>query len=380
MLSNECGARALARAIVALARDCAVKDEAALPAARRDGRRTAMQSRGSLVNPHCRAKLRFGNKTNLTTVAALKTTGSKLAEVKEIPFRLERELRRLTEANLGALFGLEFVTSEFERDGLRIDTLAFDPDARSFVIIEYKKDQSFSVVDQGFAYLSLMLKNKEVFLVEYNERRAQHLKRGEIDWSQSKVIFIARAFTQYQQAASGFKDLPIELWKVTRYDGDLVHFDPIESQKTSASVKTLRPGKRAEEVVEQVKTYNENDVLPASGKVRELYDELKERLTKLDTQLIVHVRKTSVAYRVADNWRNIFAIHFRASKLRIELMRTKTGDLNDPENKVVYIEDSIRHWNQHISQFEVGSVPELDYAVYLLQQAIERFKREHVRL
>ena len=58
------------------------------------------------------------------------------------------------------------MSSEFERDGLRIDTLAFDPDARSFVIIEYKKDQSFSVVDQGFAYLSLMLKNKEVFLVE----------------------------------------------------------------------------------------------------------------------------------------------------------------------------------------------------------------------
>ena len=158
------------------------------------------------------------------------------------------------------------------------------------------------------------------------------------------MIFVARAFTQYQQAASGFKDLPIELWKVTRYDGDLVLYDPIESKNNSVSVRTLRPGKNTEEVVEQVKTYREDDVLPPAGKVRELYDELKERVMKLDPQLIVHARKNSVAFRVPDNWRNIFAVHFRASKLRIELMRTKAGDLNDPERKVAYIEDSPKHW------------------------------------
>ncbi len=100
-----------------------------------------------------------------------KVTGKILASIKEAPFKFEKELQALTEANLEALFGLEFVSSELERDGLRIDTLGFDPDARSFVILEYKRDQSFSVVDQGVAYLSLMLNNKEVFLVEYNEKR-----------------------------------------------------------------------------------------------------------------------------------------------------------------------------------------------------------------
>jgi hypothetical protein len=42
---------------------------------------------------------------------------------------------------------------------LRIDTLAFDDESKGFVIIEYKKDRNFSVVDQGMAYLKFLLKN-----------------------------------------------------------------------------------------------------------------------------------------------------------------------------------------------------------------------------
>ena len=59
--------------------------------------------------------------------------------------------------------------SEFTLHNFRIDTLAFDEESKSFVIIEYKKDKSFSVVDQGYAYLSLMLNNKADFILEYNE-------------------------------------------------------------------------------------------------------------------------------------------------------------------------------------------------------------------
>jgi hypothetical protein len=44
---------------------------------------------------------------------------------------------------------------------LRIDTFAFDNESKAFVIIEYKKDRNFSVVDQGLAYLNLMLNNKD---------------------------------------------------------------------------------------------------------------------------------------------------------------------------------------------------------------------------
>ena len=52
--------------------------------------------------------------------------GTKLTEIREQQFPLEREIQRLTEANLHDLFDLNLVKSEFELHGFRIDTLAFD--------------------------------------------------------------------------------------------------------------------------------------------------------------------------------------------------------------------------------------------------------------
>ena len=97
------------------------------------------------------------------------TKGTKLVEIIEEQFPLESEVQRLTEANLQDLFDLVFVKSEYELHGLRIDTLALDKESGAFVIIEYKKDRNFSVVDQGVAYLNLMLNNKADFILEYNE-------------------------------------------------------------------------------------------------------------------------------------------------------------------------------------------------------------------
>lgn len=120
-----------------------------------------------------------------------------LNQIKEIPFQLERQIQHLVEANLNTLLGLEFVKSEFTISGsvqrLRIDTLAFDRKNKAFVIIEYKQDKNFSVVDQGYAYLSAMLNNKADFILEYNEARNELLKRSSVDWSQSRVILFPRA-------------------------------------------------------------------------------------------------------------------------------------------------------------------------------------------
>jgi len=135
----------------------------------------------------------------------------KLNYIKEEKFKLEKDIQKLTEDNLYDIFGLDFVKSEFALNNFRIDTLAFDKHSNSFVIIEYKRDKSFSVVDQGYAYLSLMLNNKADFILEYNEKMKDNLERKDVDWSQSRVLFLANSFTVYQQNAINFKDLPIEL-------------------------------------------------------------------------------------------------------------------------------------------------------------------------
>jgi hypothetical protein len=75
-----------------------------------------------------------------------------LERVKEVPFKSERkDIQRSTESRLKEVFGYEFVKSELQLGSLRTDTLAFDNENRSFVIFEFKIDQSFSVIDQGYA-------------------------------------------------------------------------------------------------------------------------------------------------------------------------------------------------------------------------------------
>jgi len=67
---------------------------------------------------------------------ALYKIDKKLEYIKEKPFKLEKEIQELTEHNLKLIFGLDFVKSEFALNNFRIDTLAFDYESNSFVIIE----------------------------------------------------------------------------------------------------------------------------------------------------------------------------------------------------------------------------------------------------
>jgi len=100
----------------------------------------------------------------------------KLSPIREKSIDLEKDIQKLTEENLEVIFGLQFVSTEFALQNFRIDTLAFDKEANAFVIVEYKRDRSFSVIDQGYAYLALMLNNKADFILEYNEKAKENLK------------------------------------------------------------------------------------------------------------------------------------------------------------------------------------------------------------
>ena len=93
----------------------------------------------------------------------------KLNLVEEKPFKLEKDIQELVEKNSDSLLGLEFIGSEITVDKYRIDSLCFDNETNSFVVVEYKKGSSYSVIDQGYTYLQLLLNNKSDFLLIYSE-------------------------------------------------------------------------------------------------------------------------------------------------------------------------------------------------------------------
>lgn len=104
-----------------------------------------------------------------------------IEKIKANPFALEKDIQLLVEKNLNHLFNLQMMASEFRIASYRFDTLAFDEESSSFVIVEYKKGHSYSVIDQGYTYLATMLNNKAEVVLEYNETLGRSLLRDEVD-------------------------------------------------------------------------------------------------------------------------------------------------------------------------------------------------------
>lgn len=299
-----------------------------------------------------------------------KINGKSLTPIKEQPITLEKDIQTLTEENLEEVFGLEFVSSEFSLRNLRIDTLAFDTETNSFVIIEYKRDRNFSIIDQGYAYLSLLLNNKAEFILEYQEKKQSSISRDSIDWQQTRVIFIASAFTPHQQQAIQFKDLPIQMWKVRKYDNGTILYNQIEALESSASITTVSKSEQVQRVSTEVKKYTVEDHIRAEWSVtRSLFDSLVDKLTTLDSRIQVAVVKNYIGMYIGG--KGICYIRPRTSSLNVEFCRTHPTDVKDPENKLTYIEHSMKNWHQHVSKMTIADEADIDYAAYIMKQRIE---------
>ncbi|MBU0460089.1 MAG: hypothetical protein KJ771_04740 [Nanoarchaeota archaeon] len=293
----------------------------------------------------------------------------KLNQIRRLNFKLEKEIQSLTEENLLTIFNLHLVRSEFSLNNLRIDTLAYDNESNSFVIIEYKKDKNFSVIDQGYAYLSLMLNNKADFILEYNENCDKNLKRENVDWSQSRVIFISPSFSKYQQQAINFKDLPIELWEISKYDSDLVQYTRLKSPETSESIKKI--SKKSDvvgKVSEEVKVYTEEDFLvKSSEEIKNVYLELKNQILTIDENIEVIPKKKYIAFK---SQRNFIDILPQKNQIKFWLNLNK-GQLDDSKEVARDI-SNIGHWGNGDYEIIFSSIEDLPYLITLIKQSYDK--------
>jgi hypothetical protein len=181
--------------------------------------------------------------------------------------------------------------------GFRIDTLAFNKESSAFVVIEYKKDRNFSVIDQGVAYLNLMLVHRTEFLYAYYKKTDKMLKKEGIDWSQTRIIFVTTEFTRYQQQALGFKDLGIHLWEVHKYGNDTLTFNEVKPFTfTKERIATI--GKNTaitKRISREIHNYTEDNLLnPCDDKVRGLHSDIMSAVLSLGADVTIHPTKTYI--------------------------------------------------------------------------------------
>ena len=287
--------------------------------------------------------------------------------LKEKPFKLEREIQSLFENNLNELMDLQLVKSEFSIKNKRIDTLAYDTQSNAFIIIEYKRSRNISVVDQGFTYLSLMLENKADFIVEYNETLKSSLKRTDVDWSQTRVVFVSTGFTENQRTATNFKDIAIELWEVKRYENNLISVNQIKKSKSAESIKPITSSNtQLDNITKEIKVYSvEDHTTNKSDEIIELYETFRDAIVNLSDDIEIIPRKKRIAFK---SNRIICDILIQKSGIKL-WVNLKSGELDDPKNLMRDV-SNIGHWGNGDYELVIKNTDDLEYIMSLIKQAI----------
>ena len=296
-----------------------------------------------------------------------------LDRIKIKPFKLEKEIQNLVESNVPSLFELEFIKSELSYGNFRFDTLCFDKEINSFVIIEYKKGTSYSVIDQGYTYLSLLLNNKSDFILEYNESLDRNIKRNEVDWSQSKVIFISPQFSSYQRNSVNFKNLPFELWEITRYSNDLIGLNKISTDSDvdiSSTVTNNNDGGIVKQVSKEIIHYDEkyhlykNKNRPES--IIELYRRLKERILEIGDNIDVKFGKQTIGFKQNRIFTDLIIYNQGVGVV----FNVKKGQLDDSLNLTEDLSEK-GHWGNGDYRIWLNDDENLEYTISLVKQSYQ---------
>ena len=244
------------------------------------------------------------------------------------PFENEKELQKLCEVNLEALFGLELVKSEFSLKtefaikGKRLDTLAYDAGTNSFVIIEYKREvKDEGPTTQATNYMKKMLTKDgqsicaKAFHKEFPDKGKPYPE--DFKWEPSRYILVAHTVskeivddTEEERENTSDRYFP-NIVQVTRYRADLLREIEENQERTSIPkvdlslvqidwlVYNMPEGTSAKKAappaqIEQPPTQPTRSSAPATQPTSSLPAHSKEETPSEEQQLTYYYRKAEV--------------------------------------------------------------------------------------
>lgn len=289
--------------------------------------------------------------------------------LKRIDFKNEKELQTYVEKNMQEILGYKFVATEVSVDNFRIDSLAYDEQNKAFIIIEYKNIKNNSLVDQGYSYLALILKRKEAFVLKYNNVTKSNLETKHINWSQSRIVFIAPFFTERQITATEFQGMPFDLIKAIKYENEIVEFDKL-SKNANLKMEIIPESKEIQEVIREIKVYTEEDHLAkTTQEVKELYQQLKNEILDIG-DIDIEYKKNYIAFK---GNKNIVDAEIYKSKIKL-FVNMKIGTLND-SIKIAKDVSRVGHHGNGDYCIEINNEEDIENAIPLIKQSLKINKK-----
>ena len=296
--------------------------------------------------------------------------------LKQDKFKIEKDLQKFVEEHIKEILGeeYEFVCTECAVGDFRIDSLVFNKETKSFIIIEDKNVENKSLVDQGLTYLKLLKERKADFILKYNEIKNTNYNINDIDISQSKVLFFSPHYNKYQIYSADYQNVPFELYKITKYEDDIVDIEKLE-KKSKEKLDNVLFKELSSDQKEEIKVYTEEDHLgKCTEEVKNMYYTLRDKILELG-DIDLDVKKIYIAFKGISNIVDL-EIYKKFIQITINI---KKGKLEDPLNIMnCYVgEDgkSMGHHGNGDYYLSIYHEDEIDKVIPFIKQSLEINKK-----
>jgi predicted transport protein len=228
------------------------------------------------------------------------------------------------------------------------------------------KGQNLDIA-QWLAYLSLLLNNKAEFVQKLSILKNKVIRNEDIDWTQSRVIFVSENFTEHQKESINFKDLPISLYEMRQLISWEIIFNEIKAKNKTESIKTITKWvEKFSQVEKEILTFDEAYHFEwKTQKIVELYEKIKAYLIELDPNFEVVYRKMYIAFRL--NKRNITSMHLFVNSINIWLYG-EYGTIRDEYGLIRDVSNTGNYWSAE-NEVKIDSDENLLRVLDLVQQA-----------
>ena len=282
----------------------------------------------------------------------------------------EKLIQSMIEKNLSTVFpSLDFLTTEYTIENLRPDSIAFDNDSKSFVIIEYKNIKHKGVVDQGMSYYKLLQEKKENFVLLYHKIRGKILDaEKDVNWDETRVIFISPEFTEHQKLASQSVSLPIELYTIAKFENGIILLDKIENKNNFSSKEKIKSTSiiRLSEYSEEDYLEGKYDTQAPNESTKSLFYKFKNQILDTFSEIESKQKKKYVGFYSKKDGSAICTIEVTKIKLKLCYSITKKGII--PIDSFVKDFSLKGHWGIGYYLSEITNESDIQKAMPLIEK------------
>lgn len=292
-----------------------------------------------------------------------------IKNIKEIPFKLEKDIQNIVEANINELLNIKFLATEYSIKNYRFDTVGFDIESNTFIIVEYKRGKNESLVDQGYAYLKVLLEYKAEFVLLYNKVFNESKQVNDFSWESTRIYFVSPKFTSYQIDATSFSDMPFNLFEIKQFENDMLIFEEINKKgKISSSELATPDNSTISEVRKEIVVYTEEDHLSKCNEnIEEIYQEMKARFSEI-CDFETQYKKLYITFKEKISFCQV-VIQKNIIKVYLNFDNKSFTELQD--NSKIRDVTNVGHWGSFNYEYTVEDMNDLDDLVYCVRRILK---------